>query len=256
VIGDESGFDGRRGVPSSAFRLTSDVGPLSALTYNRGRTGRRYPYWQADPARFAAAAFAQALRKRDVDLPKTVKTGVTPATAALIAQWRSLPLSDLLRLMNRPSDNFMAETLIKILGARFTAHGSTPAGARVVREELAELQVEPKVVDGSGLSRSDRTSPRQVVRLLTAMDGEGAFAGSLPVAGRSGTLAPRMRGTPAQDRCRAKTGTLHDVSALAGYCTTAGGAHVAFAILMNHIDPWSARRLQDRMAAALATYSP
>ena len=60
VRGDETAFDDRRGVPSSGFRLTSDVGPLSALTFNRGRTGRRSPFWQARPARFAAAGVRQA----------------------------------------------------------------------------------------------------------------------------------------------------------------------------------------------------
>ena len=62
VLGDESAFDRRRGVPSSAFRLTSDVGPLSALTFNRGRTGRRAPYWQNRPANYAAGRFTQQLR--------------------------------------------------------------------------------------------------------------------------------------------------------------------------------------------------
>ena len=65
-----------------------------------------------------------------------------------------------------------------------------------------------------------------------------------------------MRGTAAQDRCRAKTGTLRDVSALAGYCTTTGGRQVAFAFLMNYVSPWNARVLQDRMAIALTKYRP
>jgi D-alanyl-D-alanine carboxypeptidase/D-alanyl-D-alanine-endopeptidase (penicillin-binding protein 4) len=158
--------------------------------------------------------------------------------------------------MNPPSDNFMAETLVKVLGARFGGGGSTAAGAAVVRDELAELELEPRVVDGSGLSRSDRTSPRDVVSLLEEMDGDAAFTGSLAVAGRTGTLDTRMRGSAAQDRCSAKTGTLRDVSALAGYCTTRSGARVAFAILMNYVSPYYARILQDRMTGALARYRP
>jgi D-alanyl-D-alanine carboxypeptidase/D-alanyl-D-alanine-endopeptidase (penicillin-binding protein 4) len=81
-----------------------------------------------------------------------------------------------------------------------------------------------------------------------------AFDESLPVAGRSGTLASRMRGSAAQDRCRAKTGTLRDVSALAGFCNTTGGERVAFAFLMNRVSPSGARVLQDRMTVALARY--
>ena len=123
-------------------------------------------------------------------------------------------------------------------------------------EALAELEIAPQVIDGSGLSRSDRTSPREVVAMLQEMDGDTSFTGSLPVAGRTGTLVDRMRGTRAQDRCRAKTGTLRDVSALAGYCTTRGGGAVAFAFLMNYVSPYGARILQDRMASALTRYRP
>jgi serine-type D-Ala-D-Ala carboxypeptidase/endopeptidase (penicillin-binding protein 4) len=256
VIGDESAFDERRGVPSSAFRLTSDVGPLSALTFNRGRTGRRAPYWQNRPASFAARAFTKQLRHLGVDVARGARRGRTPGTAVAVGAWRSPPVADLLRLMNQPSDNFMAEMFVKVLGARFGGAGSTAAGAAVMRDELSRIDIAPRIVDGSGLSRADRTSTRDVVTLLRALDGDAAFVGSLAVAGRSGTVAKRMRGTPAQDRCRAKTGTLRDVSALAGYCTTTGGGQVAFAFLMNYVSPWSARVLQDRMASVLATYRP
>jgi D-alanyl-D-alanine carboxypeptidase/D-alanyl-D-alanine-endopeptidase (penicillin-binding protein 4) len=256
VIGDESAFDTRRGVPSSGFRLTSDVGPLSALTFNRGRTGRRAPFWQNRPANFAATAFTKQLRGLGVDVARGARRGTTPEDAALVTAWRSQPVTQLLRLMNQPSDNFMAEMLVKVLGAQFGGAGSTAAGTKVMGDELAELEIAPKLVDGSGLSRSDRTSPRDVVTLLGELGGDAAFTGSLGVAGRSGTIATRMRGTAAQDRCRAKTGTLRDVSALAGYCTTTGGRQVAFAFLMNYVSPWSARVLQDRMAVALAKYRP
>jgi serine-type D-Ala-D-Ala carboxypeptidase/endopeptidase (penicillin-binding protein 4) len=250
VRGDESAFDGLRGVPSSGFRLTSEVGPLSALTFNRGRSGRSSPFWQRRPARFAASAFSKQLRAAGVDVRRSAATGTTPAAAPLVTEWRSAPVAELLRLMNPPSDNFMAETLVKVLG------GSTAGGTGVVREELGELGIAPQVIDGSGLSRSDRTSPREVVKMLGAMGGDVSFTGSLAVAGRSGTLAGRLRGTSAQDRCRAKTGTLRDVSALAGYCATRRGANVAFAFLMNYVSPYNARILQDRMTAALARYGP
>jgi serine-type D-Ala-D-Ala carboxypeptidase/endopeptidase (penicillin-binding protein 4) len=256
VIGDESAFDTRRGVPSSGFRLTSEVGPLSALTFNRGRTGRSAPYWQDRPANFAASVFAKQLRAVGVDVPRSVRRGRARTDAALVTEWRSQPVGDLLRLMNQPSDNFMAEMLVKVLGAQFGGAGSTAAGTRVISEDLAKLEIAPRIIDGSGLSRSDRTSPRDVVTLLGELSADPAFTGSLAVAGRSGTISTRMRGTAAQDRCRAKTGTLRDVSALAGYCTTPGGRTLAFAFLMNYVSPYSARILQDRMAVALARYSP
>ena len=91
---------------------------------------------------------------------------------------------------------------------------------------------------------------------MTSEESGPAFETSLAVAGRNGTLFDRMRRTAARDRCKAKTGTLRDVSALAGYCQTTAGARVAFAILMNGVYPYGARRLQDRMVTALARYSP
>jgi D-alanyl-D-alanine carboxypeptidase/D-alanyl-D-alanine-endopeptidase (penicillin-binding protein 4) len=77
----------------------------------------------------------------------------------------------------------------------------------------------------------------------------------LPLAGRSGTLRKRMRGTPAAGRCRAKTGTLAGVSALAGYCRAPGGGLNSFALLMNRVNVFTARRAQDRIAAALASHA-
>jgi D-alanyl-D-alanine carboxypeptidase/D-alanyl-D-alanine-endopeptidase (penicillin-binding protein 4) len=259
VMGDESAFDGRRGPPSSGYRLTSDVGPLSALSFNQGRTGRRHPYFQVSPALFAAQAFQRALRRRGISVGRSSQTGDTPPDAVALTEWSSPPLAEIARRTNVPSNNYLAETLIKALGVRLRSEGSTAAGAEAVREAMAEIGVQTRVVDGSGLSRLDRTSPRSVVTLLTRMarDPAGeALAASLPVAGRTGTLVHRMRGTAAQGRCQAKTGTLHDVSALAGYCTTTTGSHVAFAFLMNYTSYVSARRVQDRMTAALARYGP
>ena len=255
VVGDESAFDGLRGPPSEGFRTSRWVGPLSALTFNRGFVGRRF---QTSPATTAAAAFTSILRKRGVPVRRAGRAGVAPAAAVELATLASPAVRSLIAAMNVPSDNFIAETLIKTLGAGFGGAGSTAAGAAVIRSTIAQLGVRTRVVDGSWLSRSNRTSPRAVVSLLTAMD-EGdlaePFRASLPVAGRTGTLYDRMRSTSARDNCRAKTGTLSNVSALAGYCETRGGGRVAFAFLMNYVWPSGARPLQDRMTAALARYS-
>jgi D-alanyl-D-alanine carboxypeptidase/D-alanyl-D-alanine-endopeptidase (penicillin-binding protein 4) len=257
VIGDETLFDGLRGPPSSGFATSFDVGPLSALTFNRGFTGKRRPLFQASPPKSAAQALAAALRRRGVTVRRSARAGAAPVAAIPLASVGSPSIAELITAMNVPSDNFIAETLIKTLGARFGGAGSTSAGAAVVRSSIAELGIRTSAVDGSGLSRANRTSPKAVVSLLTAMDESelaAPFEGSLPVAGRTGTLHDRMRGTAARDNCRAKTGTLANVSALAGYCTTRDGGRVAFAFLMNYVWPDGARRLQDRMAAALARY--
>ncbi len=257
VIGDESAFDVFRGPPSSRFQTSSDVGPLSALAYNRGRTGKARPYFQASPARFAAQAFEAALERRGVRIVGKARSGLAPTGMTPLSDWQSPTMAVIARQMNQPSDNFIAEMLLKGLGAQFGAEGSTAGGGAVVRETLKQFDIAPKIIDGSGLSRFDRTTPRQVVRLLTGMEkteAAVAFNDSLAVVGRNGTLYRRMRKTAAQDRCRAKTGTLHDVSTLAGFCDTTGGERVAFAFMMNRVWPASARVLQDRMTTALARY--
>jgi D-alanyl-D-alanine carboxypeptidase/D-alanyl-D-alanine-endopeptidase (penicillin-binding protein 4) len=259
VIGDESAFDSRRGPPSEGYRTSNEVGPLSALTFNRGRSGGR-PYWQKRPPLYAARAFERALKRRDVVIGGAARTGRTQAAALPLAEHRSATMAEIARLTNRPSDNFNAETLIKALGKDYGAGGTTRAGAAVVRRTMTGFGLRPRVADGSGLSRSNRTSPRQVVRLLQHMAADDqtgpAFETSLAVAGRSGTLAYRMRRSVARDRCHAKTGTLNGVSALAGYCQTTAGSRVAFAILMNGVNIYAAHTLQDRMASVLARYSP
>jgi D-alanyl-D-alanine carboxypeptidase/D-alanyl-D-alanine-endopeptidase (penicillin-binding protein 4) len=159
--------------------------------------------------------------------------------------------------MNIFSDNYYAETLIKGLGARFGTRGSTAAGTVVVRRFAKSKGISSSVADGSGLSRANAASPRAVGRLLVTVTKEpwfDAFYRSLPLAGINGTLRKRMRGTAAAGRCRAKTGTLIGVSGLAGYCRSASGGRIAFALLMNRVNVLAARRVQDRIAATLAAY--
>ncbi|MDP9135269.1 MAG: D-alanyl-D-alanine carboxypeptidase/D-alanyl-D-alanine-endopeptidase, partial [Actinomycetota bacterium] len=259
VIGDETAFDSLRGPPSEGYRTTFEVGPLSALTFNRGRSGKRRPYFQVNPARFAAREFDRALRRRGVLIGGAARNGRTPKAALSLSEYSSPTIAALAQVTNRPSDNFNAETLIKALGSEFGTAGSTRAGSVVVTRTMAGVGLRPRVADGSGLSRANRATPRQVVRLLDHMASETsgpAFETSLAVAGRNGTLLHRMRASVARDRCQAKTGTLNSVSALAGYCRTTAGSRVAFAFLMNGVNVYGARRLQDRMVSALARYSP
>jgi D-alanyl-D-alanine carboxypeptidase/D-alanyl-D-alanine-endopeptidase (penicillin-binding protein 4) len=257
VIGDESHFDALRGGPASSFRTSSWVGPLSALAYNRGLTESRRPSFQTRPALYAAQRFERALEREGIDVGRAARAGITPSVAEPMAEWASPRLSVLAGQINRPSDNFMAETLLKAIGAEFGGAGSTAAGTAVAREVAVEHGANPTMVDGSGLSRANRTSTHDVVELLAGMDDSEVasdFATSLAVAGRSGTLSDRMRRTAARDHCRAKTGTLIGVSALAGYCDGRVGSRVAFAILMSGVTVTGAHRLQDRMAATLARY--
>jgi D-alanyl-D-alanine carboxypeptidase/D-alanyl-D-alanine-endopeptidase (penicillin-binding protein 4) len=252
VLGDESRFDTLRGSYDSGGAYDSDMGGvLGALTLDRGfsKDGR--------PAAQAARQFAKVLRGDGIRVEGKSGAGTAPAGVNELATVESPTIGDLARMTNVPSDNFLAETLLKDLGASFAGAGTTAAGAGVVREQVAALGLKPQIVDGSGLSRADRTSPHQVVHLLASMHGEevaGPFEGSLAVAGRTGTIRKRMRGTPAQDRCKAKTGTLIGVSALAGLCDAAGGHTIAFAVLTTRTSLSRAHSVQDRIAAAIARY--
>jgi D-alanyl-D-alanine carboxypeptidase/D-alanyl-D-alanine-endopeptidase (penicillin-binding protein 4) len=166
-----------------------------------------------------------------------------------------MPVRELIRYINVPSNNFAAEMLLKVLGERYGASGTTRGGAAVVREAMSALGARAQVADGSGLSRSDRTSPRDIVRLLERMDDPdvaATFRSSLAVAGRTGTVKRRMRSTAAAERCRMKTGTLRDVSSLAGYCRTAGGRDIAFALMFNRARTWIEKPREDRIVAAIA----
>lgn len=136
--------------------------------------------------------------------------------------------------------------------------GSTTRGIDVIRNTWARFGVHPRIVDGSGLSHAGNTTARDIAKLLAKMSGDRTgqtFRLSLPVFGHDGTLRSRLRGTVAADRCRAKTGTLNGVSALAGYCLAANHHRIAFAFLMNGISAGDARAVQDQMTLALARYS-
>ncbi|MEJ7824237.1 MAG: D-alanyl-D-alanine carboxypeptidase [Solirubrobacteraceae bacterium] len=252
VVGDESVFDTRRSGCCRGY--DSDLGGvLSGLAYDgsifRGRA-------QLDAARFAATRFSALLRVAGVRSTERSRAGSAPAEANTIAVVSSPTVRTLIRDVNVPSNNFASEMLLKMLGARHGGGGSTSRGAAVVEKTLDDIAVRPRAADGSGLSRRNRTSPRDVVRLLERMDlpdVQGAFRASLANAGQTGTVRRRLRGTPAYGRCRLKTGTLRGVSSLAGYCRARGGRDIAFAVLMNRVSSVAdAHAIQDRVAVAIA----
>jgi D-alanyl-D-alanine carboxypeptidase/D-alanyl-D-alanine-endopeptidase (penicillin-binding protein 4) len=231
---------------------------LTGLAYDRGLADEQGSSYQNRPAQFAAQQFAFALRAAGVTVPHGTRTSTAraPRSSRLLSTVNSPRMSTLVRLTNVPSDNFFAEMLLKDLGAHFGGRGSTAAGAGVVRAQLASsLGLHPRLDDGSGLSRDDLTSPRDVVTLLSSLAGDQPFVNSLAVAGESGTLEAGLHGTYAQARCRGKTGSLHDVANLVGYCTARDNHTLAFAFLMNAVDPTGGHAIEDQMAVAVARYN-
>ncbi|HET9125148.1 MAG TPA: D-alanyl-D-alanine carboxypeptidase [Solirubrobacteraceae bacterium] len=257
ILADASLFDSDEGTPATGNRPSIWVeGALSALSFNRGwadSTGR--VYW-AHPALQAGRALVAALRAGGIAVrDPAVRVGVTPPDARLLATARSPTIAALIALMNTPSDNFLAEMLLKDIGARAGRGGTTAAGAAVVRATIAaRFGLHPQLIDGSGLAYRDRTSPTQVVALLSQLSADRPFRASLAIVGETGTLVDENRGTYAQGRCTGKTGTLSDVSNVVGYCRAADGHLLAYAFLMNGVNPDAAHPVQDHMELAVARY--
>lgn len=253
IIGDESLFDSRRGSYDSHFAYDPDLGgELGGLAWGHGR------FDSHGPAYYAASRLRHLLKLARVKVTSKVTVAGAGAGSPVLATHASPTIARLISMTNHPSDNLYAETLLKLLGARAGTAGTTAAGIAVAQGVLGELGVKATMVDGSGLSRSDRVSPHQIVRLLGAMAGrqEGAlFRASLAAPGEWGTLQHRMTRTAARGACRAKTGTLDGVSALSGYCLDAGGHTIAFSLLENGVCAVCAKRLEDQMIPMLPHYS-
>jgi D-alanyl-D-alanine carboxypeptidase/D-alanyl-D-alanine-endopeptidase (penicillin-binding protein 4) len=256
IVGDESFFDAKRMAPGwKSWFFINESPPLSALTVDRaqfqGHTTR-------DPALAAALSFRAALLRVGIRVAGRAMTGGADPAAVALASIESVPLEQILTFMDHESDNFTAELLLKQLGAGLSFQGTTATGAAVIRQLLAEQQIPlagVRIVDGSGLSRLDRLTANSVVSMLRAswldQDLREILLSALPVAGRSGTLDGRMRGTAAAGRVRAKTGTLNEASALSGYAKR----RYAFSVIQNGspVSTYWARRAQDRFAAVLAS---
>ncbi len=257
VEGDESYFDSLRGEPSSNYAPDPFLeGTLSGLAFNRGASGSQRGAHA--PAAYAARELLATLKTGGVAVHGPSGAASTPAGAVALAQVQSPTVAQLLGLMLPPSDNFFAETLVKDLGARFGGAGTTAAGAAVVSSAIGSLLgIHPRVLDGSGLSEADLTSPYQVADLLVELASTpigAVLREHLAVAGRTGTLAQRMRHSGAAGRCQGKTGTLTGVSNLVGYCQAADGHLLAFAIFTDGIGTESAHVFQDHMAITIADY--
>jgi D-alanyl-D-alanine carboxypeptidase/D-alanyl-D-alanine-endopeptidase (penicillin-binding protein 4) len=222
-----------------------------------------------DPAGAYLSAAAAALAERGIVLDRGVGIlAVNPLTAPLPGGARldtlftllSPPLRDVLPALQKPSQNQIAEVLLKTLGAERAGVGSADSGRRVIESQLVAWGADPEgfaVRDGSGLSRHDYVSPETIVRVLDAMRRDPSFAvfyDALPVAGVDGTIAGRMRGTPAQGNVHAKTGFVDKARSLSGYVTSADGELLIFSLLCNN---WTTpvravERVQDEIAVRLA----
>jgi len=256
ILGDESYFDARRTAPGwKAGFYINESPPLSALTVDRAYYAGRI--WR-NPALGAALEFRAALRRAGVYVVGAAGTGVAPQDGADLASVESQPLSTILRWMDRVSDNFTAELVLKQLGTLGGDQGTSARGAAYVAQTLAGAGVPlagVRIVDGSGLSVLDRVTARELAAILETAwsdpDVGPIFFGALPIAGINGTLSDRMRRAPARGNVVAKTGTTSWASALSGYVKR----RYVFSVLQNGnpVSTLWARRAQDRFATVLAS---
>jgi D-alanyl-D-alanine carboxypeptidase/D-alanyl-D-alanine-endopeptidase (penicillin-binding protein 4) len=201
------------------------------------------------------------LRARGVVVNGAATSGPAPAEATDVASISSPPLREILVQMLRESDNQTAELLTKELGRVRGGAGSTDAGIEAVAAIAAELGLPMTgavVADGSGLAVENRVTCNLVQTLLDQTGSDGLIAAGLPVAGQTGTLDVRFLNTPVVGRLRAKTGTLNQVTALAGFVDTLQGASLTFSYLVNLPEPDRVSvddiALQDELGGILITY--
>jgi len=181
------------------------------------------------------------LLARGITIDGAAANRARPADAELttLAFVESQPLTDVIVELLHTSDNNTAEMLVKEIGFVATGVGTREAGLEVIRSKLADWGVPLEGVefhDGSGLSRSNRTTCAALVAILSATPVADDLRELLPVAGRDGTMAPQLLGTGAEGRLHAKTGTLTDVKALTGTQPGADRRHIDFSLVLNGTD--------------------
>lgn len=219
----------------------------------------------ADPTRDYLKELDLALQRRGVRVALGVGDSVVPHDSipldTLFVE-RSVPLRQILPYFLKPSQNQIGEVLMRTVGLERTGVGTADSGLAVARRQLTAWGIPPdgyEIHDGSGMARADLISPETIVRIFDRMQTNPDFTyfyNALPIAGVDGTIAHRMRGTPAEGNVHAKTGSLHWVRSLSGYVTDADGERLIFSVLANKwtTPPSAVTMTADSVAAALASY--
>lgn len=199
---------------------------------------------------YAATLVKEALQKngipvmgeaRDIDDFAEAEKKEMRSTGILVHIHLSPPMSEIIRIINKPSQNYYADMLLKNLGKRFGDEGSFNGGEKVVQRFLKEAGAggvdKFQMVDGSGLGRKDLVQPRQTGQLLEFMAGRPDFPefyDSLPIAGVDGTISRRMKGEPTEGNVHAKTGYISNARSLSGYIDDRNGERWIFSMMCNY----------------------
>jgi len=227
----------------------ADYIPLpTALTY-RENTSKGVHI--RDPERRAAKRLTGQLERRGVAVRGDPAMGRIPRGLRRIAALPSEPLRTIIRHMDVWSRNFWAEVLGKRLGFDEFGRGTIAAGARAIDRFTDARGQDFRVYDSSGLSYANRATAKGILELLWVAGGSpwGKTLRASLATGGQGTLKDRLVGVP----IRAKTGTLHDASALSGWVRLETGRWVEFSILSNGFSEWTAKTLEDRIVRIVRT---
>jgi D-alanyl-D-alanine carboxypeptidase/D-alanyl-D-alanine-endopeptidase (penicillin-binding protein 4) len=222
----------------------------------------RLPVAVPDPTRYFEAALSEALADGGIAVQGGMGSGADTAATDTLFTWQSPPLSAVLPLLLKPSQNQIAETLLRTLGLQVKGVGSVDSGRAVLGDVLTELGAPLGawvIADGSGLSRYDDVAPEAIAAVLEAMYHRPdfqIFLDALPVAGVDGTLSTRLVGTAAAGNARAKTGSMAGVRTLSGYVRTADGETLLFVLMANNVSVPGrlVEGAQDRIVARLAGF--
>lgn len=221
--------------------------PISALVLDRNKKTikkkirRRYRFvteMVKDPPLNIAIRFSEELQANGIIVTGKPLKGTTPTKTYLIGL-KSIKLNDLIALINKHSDNFLAECLFKTLGAEASGvQGNSFFSQQAILKFIRANNIYSngtEIVDGSGISRSDQATPIAINGVLEKMYFDllhfDDFYNSLSIAGIDGTLRGRLIGTTAENNFRGKTGTLNGVSSVAGYLTTPAGDDLIITIM-------------------------
>jgi len=254
VTVDQGGKD----TVSAAHPWRKDVIVLRGNMPLGGHTHIKIPV--ADPVLLAADLFRSALLKAGISVEGDAWTALTPSTAStVVASHKSAPMSTYIASMNKPSDNLVAESLVRVIGVEKGGHGDYDTGDAAELAYFKSIGLDTSVLtldDGSGVSRRDYVTARSIVDLLAYESTQpyfSSFRDSLPVAGVDGTLRHRLKGTAAEGNLRAKTGTLTAAASLSGYFTGKSGKVYAFSLLMNNFPATATdvRSIQDEAVVHL-----
>ena len=193
------------------------------------------------PSQYTAVVFKEMLAQLGITISGSINRGFMSDRAKIIYQHQSRPLSMIIASLNKMSNNFIAQQILKTMGAEIRGQpGTTEKGLLVIEDFLKEAGLNTKqfiAEDGCGLSRKNFTSPKMIVDLLAYMyqnfNCQPEYLASLAIGGVDGTLEKRFYDIDIRGKVRAKTGLLKGVCTLSGYAFSKRYGIIAFSILMN-----------------------